>query len=96
MRNDIMHIQSGLFEPQLREIMQSLPAWKKERPHGPKAVQSTHDTAALTSTCLSEQRPLQADIAVALSWLSVELSDVHAVATFPYIIPFLHVVYLSK
>ncbi|KAK8843981.1 hypothetical protein IAR55_006774 [Kwoniella newhampshirensis] len=67
---DIMHIRSGLFVPQLQQIIDSLPEWKKERPHGPKAVLSTHDTAALT----------------ALSWLSVELSDVHAVATFPYII----------
>jgi proteasome activator subunit 4 len=46
---DIMHIRSGLFEPQLKKIMSSLPEWKAERPHGPKAVLSTHDTAALTS-----------------------------------------------
>ncbi|WWD21364.1 hypothetical protein CI109_105848 [Kwoniella shandongensis] len=70
---DLMHIRSGLFVPQLQQIIDSLPEWKKERPHGPKAVLSTHDTAALT----------------ALSWLSVELSDVHAVAAFPYIIPIL-------
>ncbi|ORY33092.1 putative membrane protein [Naematelia encephala] len=70
---DIMHIRSGFFEPQLKEIITSLPAWKTERPHGPKAMLSTHDTVALTT----------------LSWLQVELSDVHAVATFPYIIPIL-------
>jgi hypothetical protein len=46
---DIMHIRSGFFTPQLQEIMAQLPEWKKERPHGPKAVLSTHDTAAMTS-----------------------------------------------
>lgn len=46
---DIMHIRSGLFEPQLRKIMSDLPGFKAERPHGPKAVLSAHDTAALTS-----------------------------------------------
>ncbi|OCF42973.1 proteasome activator subunit 4 [Kwoniella heveanensis CBS 569] len=74
---DLMHIRSGLFTPQLQHIIDSLPEWKKDRPHGPKAVLSTHDTAALT----------------ALSWLSVELSDVHAVAAFPYIIPVLPAIF---
>nr|XP_019049698.1 proteasome activator subunit 4 [Kwoniella bestiolae CBS 10118]OCF28628.1 proteasome activator subunit 4 [Kwoniella bestiolae CBS 10118] len=74
---DLMHIRSGLFMPQLQEIVESLPKWKEDRPHGPKAVLSTHDTAALT----------------ALSWLSVELSDVHAVATFPYIISILPAIF---
>ena len=46
---DIMQIRSGLFEPNLKKIMSSLPEWRTERPHGPKAVLSTHDTAALTS-----------------------------------------------
>lgn len=45
---DIMHIRSGLFEPQLHEIVALLPKWKEERPHGPKAPLSTHDTSALT------------------------------------------------
>ncbi|WVQ63803.1 uncharacterized protein L199_001958 [Kwoniella botswanensis] len=74
---DLMHIRSGLFMPQLQNIVDSLPKWKEDRPHGPKAVLSTHDTAALT----------------ALSWLSVELSDVHAVATFPYIISILPAIF---
>ena len=85
---DIMQIRSGLFMPQLQKIMDSLPEWKAERPHGPKAVLSVHDTSALTSMCLSQNME-NALIVVALSWLSVELSDVHAVATFPYIIPIL-------
>ena len=46
---DIMQIRSGLFQPQLKGIMGKIPEWKEERPHGPKAVLSTHDTAALTS-----------------------------------------------
>lgn len=46
---DIMHGRTGAFEPQLKTIMTSLPEWKAERPHGPKAVLSAHDTAALTS-----------------------------------------------
>ncbi|EIW66071.1 hypothetical protein TREMEDRAFT_35609 [Tremella mesenterica DSM 1558] len=70
---DIMQIKSGRFEPQLREIMDSLPKWKLERPHGPQAVLSTHDTSALTI----------------LMWLTTELLDVHAAAVFPYIIPLL-------
>jgi len=70
---DIMRIKTGLFAPQLEEIMKALPGLKMERPHGPKAVQSQHDLTALTT----------------LTWLIVELSDVHAVAAFPYIIPFL-------
>nr|XP_018259276.1 proteasome activator subunit 4 [Kwoniella dejecticola CBS 10117]OBR81434.1 proteasome activator subunit 4 [Kwoniella dejecticola CBS 10117] len=74
---DLMRIRSGLFMPQLQDIMTSLPEWKKDRPHGPKAVLSTHDTSAST----------------ALSWLSVELSDVHAVATFPYIISVLPAIF---
>jgi proteasome activator subunit 4 len=46
---DIMHIKSGLFVPQLKQIMSDLPGLKMERPHGPKAVQSQHDLTALTS-----------------------------------------------
>ncbi|WRT69165.1 uncharacterized protein IL334_006149 [Kwoniella shivajii] len=70
---DIMRTRGGQFMPQLQKIVESLPEWKKDRPHGPKAVQSTHDTAALTT----------------LGWLAVEFTDVHAVATFPYIISIL-------
>lgn len=47
--NDIMHIKSGLFTPQLQQIMDSLPTWKQDRPHGPKAALSVHDTAVSTS-----------------------------------------------
>ena len=55
-KQDIMHVRTGFFEPQLKTIMKSLPEWKTERPHGPKAVLSTHDTAALTSLS-SDIRP---------------------------------------
>lgn len=44
-----MHIRSGTFESQLKEIVAKLPEWKAERPHGPKAVLSDHDNAATTS-----------------------------------------------
>jgi proteasome activator subunit 4 len=46
---DIMHIRNGRFTPYLKEIMESLPAHKAERPHGPKATLSVHDNTALTS-----------------------------------------------
>ncbi|WVR08974.1 hypothetical protein IAU60_006033 [Kwoniella sp. DSM 27419] len=75
--NDLMRIRTGAFMPQLQKIVDSLPDWKADRPHGPKAVLSTHDTAAVT----------------VLSWLSVELADVHAVATIPYIIPILPAIF---
>lgn len=65
---DIMHTRTGLFEPQLQQIMSSLPDWKAERPHGPKAVLSTHDTAALTS------KPTHAIAAVADQCLSAQLA----------------------
>ena len=45
---DIMQIRSGLFMPQLQQIVDALPKWKEDRPHGPKAPLSTHDTSALT------------------------------------------------
>jgi proteasome activator subunit 4 len=51
---DIMSIRTGTFETQLKEIVAKLPEWKAERPHGPKAVLSDHDNAAMTS----ESRPL--------------------------------------
>ncbi|ORX39177.1 putative membrane protein [Kockovaella imperatae] len=70
---DIMRLKSGPFMPQLKGIMQELEVLRKDRPHGPKAVLSPHDTSAVTT----------------LSWITVELSDVHAVGSFPYIIPFL-------
>jgi proteasome activator subunit 4 len=44
-----MGIRSGHFDSQLKQIMEQLPKWKAERPHGPKAVQSEHDNAAMTS-----------------------------------------------
>ena len=92
-KQDIMHIRTGLFEPQLKRIMESLPEWKTERPHGPKAVLSTHDTAALTSLLsgIGQFGRADSNLEIALSWLSVELSDVHAVGAFPYIIPILYV-----
>nr|XP_019009928.1 proteasome activator subunit 4 [Kwoniella pini CBS 10737]OCF48709.1 proteasome activator subunit 4 [Kwoniella pini CBS 10737] len=74
---DLMRIRSGRFMPQLQSIMNSLPELKKDRPHGPNAVLSTHDASAST----------------ALGWLYVELSDVHAVAAFPYIIPILPAIF---
>lgn len=48
---DIMQIRTGLFMPQLQQIVDALPKWKEDRPHGPKAPLSTHDTSALTSGC---------------------------------------------
>ena len=52
-----MRIRTGLFEPQLREIMKSLPELMKDRPHGPKAVLSAHDTSAMTGKLvLAESR----------------------------------------
>jgi proteasome activator subunit 4 len=48
MEKDIMHVRSGLFMPQLQEVVESLPKWKEDRPHGPKAPLSKHDTSALT------------------------------------------------
>ena len=85
LEKDIMRIRSGVFTPQLQDIMSSLSKLMTERPHGPKAVLSAHDTSAMSS----ERPPLpQADNAV-LGWLGIELTDVHAVAAFPYIIPVL-------
>jgi proteasome activator subunit 4 len=46
---DIMCIRTGTFESRLKEIIAKLPEWKAERPHGPKAVLSDHDNAAMTS-----------------------------------------------
>ena len=46
--NDFMQIRTGRFMPQLQNIMSSFPKWKEERPHGPKAALSDHDTAAST------------------------------------------------
>lgn len=45
-----MHIRSGFFQPQLEKIMGSLAVLKEDRPHGPKAVLSDHDTSATTGT----------------------------------------------
>lgn len=84
MEKDIMHIRSGLFAPQLQEIVGSLPKWKEERPHGPKAPLSTHDTSAMTSEPADT-----VELIIVVNWLLVELSDVHAVSAFPYIIPIL-------
>jgi proteasome activator subunit 4 len=78
-----MKIRSGKYSSQLKQIMEQLSKWKAERPHGPKAVQSEHDSAAMTS----EWTVNQAD--AALAWLTIELSDVHAAAAFPYIISIL-------
>ncbi|KAK4685506.1 proteasome activator subunit 4, partial [Tremellales sp. Uapishka_1] len=74
---DIMHIRSGYLTPYVESFMASLPEWRLERPHGPKASLSTHDTAALTT----------------LTWLALELQDVHSVSAFPYIIPMLPVLF---
>lgn len=46
---DIMKIRSAPFQPQMQEIMKTLPELKKDRPHGPKAVQSAHDLTANSS-----------------------------------------------
>ena len=48
-KTDIMQIKHGRFEAQLREVMDQLPKWREDRPHGPNAVLSVHDTSALTS-----------------------------------------------
>jgi proteasome activator subunit 4 len=72
-QKDIMKIRSAPFQPQMDKVMKTLPALKKDRPHGPKAVQSAHD---LTANSI-------------LTWLIVECSDARAVAAFTYIIPFL-------
>lgn len=88
-----MHIRSGFFQPQLEKIMRSLPLLKEDRPHGPKAVLSDHDTSATTGTIKHIHEWLahwQNDLAIL--WLTVELSDVHAVSAFPYIIPYLWVI----
>ncbi|WVQ81077.1 hypothetical protein IAT38_003199 [Cryptococcus sp. DSM 104549] len=70
---DIMHLRSGLFESAFSAAMSKLPELKESRSSGAKAVLSTHDNVALS----------------VLAWLTVELSDVHGVAAFPYIIPVL-------
>ena len=49
LKKDIMRIKDGFYLPQLRSILQELPQLEKERPHGPLAVQSAHDTTAMTS-----------------------------------------------
>ncbi|BEI84863.1 hypothetical protein CcaverHIS002_0502640 [Cutaneotrichosporon cavernicola] len=70
---DIMGIRNPPFQAQLTEIVARLQELRKERPHGPKAIMSAHDTTAVTM----------------MHWLTIELSDVHAVGTFPYLIPIL-------
>jgi proteasome activator subunit 4 len=46
---DIMKIRSAPFQTKMQEIMETLPELKKDRPHGPKAVQSAHDLTANSS-----------------------------------------------
>ncbi|WOO84927.1 Autophagy-related protein 22 [Vanrija pseudolonga] len=70
---DIMGILHPPFMSRLQGIVDSLKEMRKDRPHGPKAIMSPHDTTAVTLMHL----------------LSIELSDVHAVSAFPYIIPIL-------
>jgi proteasome activator subunit 4 len=72
-RKDVMRIRQTPFKTQLLDIVERLKVLRQERPHGPTAMMSAHDTTAVTM----------------MHWLSVELSDVHAVATFPSIIPIL-------
>ena len=48
-RKDIMQIRTAPFKPQMEEVMKTLPILKKDRPHGPKAVQSEHDLTANSS-----------------------------------------------
>jgi proteasome activator subunit 4 len=71
----------------MEEIMRTLPILKKDRPHGPKAVQSEHDLTANSSELASTE--LFTKLTIVLTWLIVECSDVRAVAAFTYIIPFL-------
>nr|ODN78210.1 proteasome activator subunit 4 [Cryptococcus depauperatus CBS 7841] len=70
---DVMHIRGACYQAEIDQIVNSLSELKKERPHGPVAITSVHD---LTATTL-------------ILWLTVELSDVHAVSAFPYVIPIL-------
>lgn len=46
---DIMGIRNPPFQDHLSEIVQNLQVLRKERPHGPKAIMSAHDTTAVTS-----------------------------------------------
>jgi proteasome activator subunit 4 len=82
-----MQIRTAPFKPQMEEIMKTLPSLKKDRPHGPKAVQSAHDLTANSSRLYDAQSCLK--LIIVLTWLIVECSDVRAVAAFTYIIPFL-------
>lgn len=86
-QKDIMQIRTAPFKPQMEEIMKTLQVLKKDRPHGPKAVQSAHDLIA-NSSKLNGPYNIQ-ELIVVLTWLIVECSDVRAVAAFTYIIPFL-------
>lgn len=70
---DIMGIRNPHLQPELNEAMAKLKELRAERPSGPKAAMSAHDTTAITL----------------MHWLGIELSDVHAVGTFPYLIPIL-------
>jgi proteasome activator subunit 4 len=72
-REDIMRIRQTPFGGHLVAIVERLHELRKDRPHGPTAMMSTHDATAVTM----------------LHWLSVELADVHAVAIFPSLIPIL-------
>lgn len=70
---DIMGIRSVPFQRQLDGIIANLKELRKTRPHGPKAILSPHDTTAVTL----------------MHWLAIELSDVHSVGTYPYLVPIL-------
>ncbi|KAL7421289.1 Proteasome activator BLM10 [Cryptotrichosporon argae] len=74
---DIMHIRQPAFASQLSETMTRLTELRKERPNGPKAAMSAHDTTAVTL----------------MHWLGTELADVHAVATIPYVVPILREIF---
>lgn len=49
---DIMGIRNPPFQTQLTEIVDTLKILRKDRPHGPKAIMSAHDTTAVTSELL--------------------------------------------
>lgn len=61
------------LQAQVDETMAKIDKFRADRPSGPKAAMSDHDTTATTL----------------IHWLATELVDVHAVGTMPYIVPIL-------
>jgi proteasome activator subunit 4 len=55
-RDDLMGLRSGHLLPQIKGFMESLPILKEQRPHGPQAALSEHDTSAETGQCCVQKR----------------------------------------